>query len=110
MPVVGCFLRADTVPLGFVEEMNYGLIRILDPLPFVAVELALEMNHRTEGGSAFQFGWNPGIPIGNRRYGTIEVDSVHSRREVLSVGPVPKERSLFDDHCAFRLLLHKFKI
>lgn len=42
VPVVSRFLRTDTVPLWLVEEMNNWLIRVLDPLPFISVEFALE--------------------------------------------------------------------
>lgn len=91
MPVISCLLRADTIPLRLVEEMNDWLVGILDPLPFVTVELSLKVNHRTERCPPSEFWWDPSVPVGNGRDGTVKLDSVHSTREILGVGPVPKE-------------------
>ena len=98
VPVVSRFLRADTVPLRLVEEMDYWLVGILDPLPFITVELPFKMDHRSEWCPASEFRWNPSIPVRNGGDGAVKLYCVHSPRKILSIRPVPKERSLFNGH------------
>lgn len=57
-----------------------------------------EPDHGAERSSAFKFGWIPGVPIGDRMHGSVEVDFVDHLRDIFGVSPVPKERTLFDDH------------
>jgi hypothetical protein len=99
VPVIRRLLRIDAVSLRLVEEVDERLVRVEDPLPFVAVEFALEVDHGAEGGAAFELGGHPRVPVGNRGEGAVEGDAVQFSGEVLRVGVVPEEGSLLDGHC-----------
>lgn len=61
------------------------------------------MDHRAEGGAAFEFGRGPGVPVADRGDGAGEVDFVHGPgntcvARAVGVGPVPEEAALLDNH------------
>ena len=98
-PVGRCSLRRDAVLLGLVKVVHDGLIGVLDVDPVAAGKLGFEMHHRAVGSTAFEFGRHPGIPVAHGGDRTVEVDVVNGVRDLVSIGPVPKKASLFDNHC-----------
>lgn len=63
MPRLRRALRWDAVLVGFVKEVDDGLVAIEDVLPVAAGELRFEVDHGAVGSSAVEFGRGPGVPI-----------------------------------------------
>jgi hypothetical protein len=98
VPVVSRLLGANAVPLWLIEEVNDRLVGIQDKLPLIAVQLTLQVDHRTKWGAAFQLRWDPGVPIRNGGDRSIKIDLVHLLWTGVGIGVVPKEAALLDDH------------
>ena len=103
MPCLRRALRADAVLIRLVEVMDNVFVGVEDVLPVRARELGFEVDHGAEGGAAFEFWRDPGVPIGNGGEGAFEVALVHGPGDAGvagagAVGPVPEETTFFDYH------------
>ena len=105
VPGVGGALGRDGVLVGFVEEVDEGLVRGLDVVPVRAGELGFEVDHGAEGAAGVELGRGPGVPVAERGEGRggVEVGLVEGPGDAGvvgagAVGPVPEEAALFDDH------------
>ena len=104
MPRLRRALRADAVLVRLVEVMDNVFLGVEDVLPVLARELGFEVDHGAEGGAVFEFGRDPGVPVGDGGEGAVEVALVHGPGDAGvagagAVGPVPEEAALFDYHC-----------
>lgn len=103
MPGLRRALRADAVLVRFVEVVDDVFLGVEDVLPVLARELGFEVDHGAEGGAAFEFGRDPGVPVGDGGEGAVEVALVHGPGDAGvagagAVGPIPEETTLFDYH------------
>ena len=96
-------LRGDAVLVRLVEVVDDVFLGVEDVLPVRARELGFEVDHGAEGGAAFEFGRDPGVPVGDGGEGAVEVALVHGPGDAGvagagAVGPIPEETTLFDNH------------
>ena len=96
-------LRADAILIRLVEVVDDVFLGVEDVLPVLARELGFEVDHGAEGGAAFEFGRDPGVPVRDGGEGAVEVALVHGPGDAGvagagAVGPVPEETTLFDYH------------
>ena len=96
-------LRTDAVLIWLIEEMYNMFLGVEDILPVLARELCFEVDHGAKRSAAVNFGWDPGVPVGDGRKGSVEVALVHGPRDAGvagagAIGPVPEEGALLDYH------------